>query len=276
MSHSVETYMPLVIEKYLGDTMHLTRDQHGGYMLLLFAYWRGGGPLPDDDGFLAATVKATPAEWKKLRPVLVRFFQVHDGHWHQKRADAELARARSKSEAAAEAARIRWERSAGGDADASSTHKRPNKPKRSDGNAPLSKNSPDADASGSKPARKACLPTDWQPTEAHRQRCAELGLDCDLEAERMRAWAESKGERRPGWDATFTGWILREGKANGGRTGQQGRTNAGSGDTARDAEIRRRRAENDAAMVASSSDGSVEAALRRADDGEGGYNFGRA
>lgn len=111
-SKSVEAYMPLFIGPYLADTMHLTRDQHGGYLLLLMAYWREGGALPDDDTFLAGVTRCSPPEWRKLRPVLARFFEVCDGKWTQKRADAEIARAlelkTKRTQAAAAASNARY------------------------------------------------------------------------------------------------------------------------------------------------------------------------
>ncbi|HLJ64142.1 MAG TPA: DUF1376 domain-containing protein [Stellaceae bacterium] len=96
--------MPFYIGDYLADTLHLTRDQHGAYILLIFAYWRRGRPLPDDDGQLAAIAKAAPAEWRRgLRAALAPFFRIADGEWHHKRIDFELARAQSVSQARARA-----------------------------------------------------------------------------------------------------------------------------------------------------------------------------
>lgn len=116
MSHKPDEWMPLHVRKYLGDTTHLTRDQHGAYFLLLMAYWMRGGPLPDDDSKLAAICKATKAEWKRLRAVLAEFFTIADGVWSQKRADEELATARSimaaKSEAGKAGAAARWQKDA--------------------------------------------------------------------------------------------------------------------------------------------------------------------
>lgn len=110
----VDAWMPLWIGAYLADTMHLSRDSHGGYLLLLFAYWRNKGPLPDDDEDLAGITKATPQEWKKLRPRLAKFFDIEDGVWRHGRADKELTKAGllkaaavSKAKAGAQA---RWEK----------------------------------------------------------------------------------------------------------------------------------------------------------------------
>jgi uncharacterized protein YdaU (DUF1376 family) len=105
MARKPDEWMPLHIGAYHADTTHLTRDQHGAYILLLMAYWRRGGPLPADDGRLAAIAKATPAEWRKIRPAMVEFFTEQDGAWHQKRADEELSKAKRMTEAKAEAGR---------------------------------------------------------------------------------------------------------------------------------------------------------------------------
>lgn len=108
-----DAWMPLWIGAYLADTTHLSRDEHGGYLLLLMAYWRARGPLPDDDKRLAAITKATPMEWRKLRPVLAEFFTVTNGTWRQKRIEIEMATADARSEKAANkaaaAAHARWE-----------------------------------------------------------------------------------------------------------------------------------------------------------------------
>jgi uncharacterized protein YdaU (DUF1376 family) len=108
----VDAWMPLWIGAYLADTMRLTTTQHGAYLLLLFAYWRNRGPLEDDHDDLSSIVKASPSEWKKLRPKIEKFFTVEDGHWVHSRADKELAsaglrkaNATAKAQAAAEA---RW------------------------------------------------------------------------------------------------------------------------------------------------------------------------
>lgn len=116
MTNKTDAWMPLWIGSYLADTQRLTRDQHGGYLLLIMDYWRNGPP-PDDDEVLRAITKATPAEWKKLRPALVGFFRLVDGKWNHKRIDQELAdsmsrkaKAGSKAKAAAEA---RWKQGRG-------------------------------------------------------------------------------------------------------------------------------------------------------------------
>lgn len=106
-----DAWMPLWIGDYKKDTGRLTRDLHGGYLLLIMEYWNTG-PLPDDDDELASIVLADAREWKKLRPKLERFFQVADGYWNHKRIDRELLvwgerkeKAAARAKAAADA---RW------------------------------------------------------------------------------------------------------------------------------------------------------------------------
>lgn len=96
MSNRPDSFMPFYVGDYLRDTLALTRDQHGAYCLLLMAYWGNGGPLPNDDEALGSIAKATPAEWKKLRPVMLRYFSEDNKVWHQKRADKEITRSAEK------------------------------------------------------------------------------------------------------------------------------------------------------------------------------------
>jgi uncharacterized protein YdaU (DUF1376 family) len=90
--------MPFYIADYLRKTMHLTRDQHGAYMLLLMACWDRGGRLPNDAGQLAGIAKASPLEWRKLRPVILPFFEVDGDSLVQPRVIEEHEKASRLSE----------------------------------------------------------------------------------------------------------------------------------------------------------------------------------
>lgn len=120
-----ETWMPLYIADYLGDTMHLTAEQHGAYLLLLMVAWKRGGHVPDDDAQLAQITRMAD-RWQSHASATVRAFFAHrDGMlWHG-RVEAELSKAKAlvakKSLAGSAGAAVRWHRDGNRIADASAT-----------------------------------------------------------------------------------------------------------------------------------------------------------
>lgn len=98
-----DTWMPFYVADYLKDTMHLTTEQHGAYMLLLMACWSRGGSLPEDPAQLAGIARMPAAAWKRSAPVVLAFFSREGGELHHKRIAAELDRAQRLSEARREA-----------------------------------------------------------------------------------------------------------------------------------------------------------------------------
>lgn len=135
--------MPLYIRDYLGDTTHLTRAQHGSYLLICFAYWVRGSALPDNDAHLRAIAKCTTKEWQVDRETIAQLFITRDGVWWHKRIEAELAKAASKHQAKANAgargAEKRWHRDSTAIADAP--------PSQSQTDAPSPSHSPSGESS---------------------------------------------------------------------------------------------------------------------------------
>lgn len=87
---SATPWLPFYVRDYLADTMHLSRDEHGAYLLLLMACWQRGGKLPDDDHELARITKCADLDdWKNVREKLARFFKISYGVWRQKRLTKE-------------------------------------------------------------------------------------------------------------------------------------------------------------------------------------------
>ncbi|HEV2274978.1 MAG TPA: DUF1376 domain-containing protein [Acidobacteriaceae bacterium] len=107
--------MPIYIGDYLADTMHLTTEQHGAYLLLLFHLWRRG-TLPANDASLAQITGLGAEGWKNCREVLAEFFEVAAGCWHHRRVERERSRIALKQEANSKKARTaaagRWQKPA--------------------------------------------------------------------------------------------------------------------------------------------------------------------
>lgn len=105
-------FMPFYVGDYLRDTQHLTTEQHGAYLLLLFACW-SMARLPNNDGQLMAITRCEdPEKWLNLRKTLEPFFRISHGHWWQKRIKKELGHASKThsllSEAGQKGAANRW------------------------------------------------------------------------------------------------------------------------------------------------------------------------
>lgn len=111
-----DAWMPLWIGDYRRDTSRLTLAEHGAYLLLLMDSWTNGPPA-DDDAELCRILGCQPAEWRKIRQKIARFFTISGGVWHHKRVTSEKAGAEERSGKAAAKARLaaeaRWAREKG-------------------------------------------------------------------------------------------------------------------------------------------------------------------
>lgn len=108
-----DIWMPVYIGDYFADTMHLTAEQHGAYLLLLFTYWKRRKPLPNDNAFLANAARLSADAWSIQRAVLEDFFDTSSGNaWVHHRVEQELEKAGEKKQKAVEkakkAAESRW------------------------------------------------------------------------------------------------------------------------------------------------------------------------
>lgn len=66
--------MPFYVGDYIRKTQHLTTEQHGAYLLLLFAMFASGGSLPNDDRKLARISRLSNTKWASNRNDLLEFF----------------------------------------------------------------------------------------------------------------------------------------------------------------------------------------------------------
>ena len=87
-------YMQLYIADYLADTMHLSAEEHGAYLLLMFNYWQTGKPIPKNR--LAKIARLTNERWADVEPSLREFFCDNGDEWVHLRIEEDLASVREK------------------------------------------------------------------------------------------------------------------------------------------------------------------------------------
>ncbi|MEK8984978.1 DUF1376 domain-containing protein [Escherichia coli] len=87
-------YMQLYIADYLADTMHLSAEEHGAYLLLMFNYWQTGKPIPKNR--LAKIARLTNERWADVEPSLQEFFCDNGKEWVHLRIEEDLASVREK------------------------------------------------------------------------------------------------------------------------------------------------------------------------------------
>lgn len=94
-------WMPFYVGDYLADTGHLSTEEHGAYLLLIFHYWQQKF-LPEDEGQLARIAKVSPHKWRQIKIVLQPFFE---RGWRHKRIESELKKTQEKHERLSRAGR---------------------------------------------------------------------------------------------------------------------------------------------------------------------------
>lgn len=83
-------YMPLYVGDYLADTTHLTTFEHGAYLLILMAMWRGGGTLKNDARLLMKCARVRADKWPAVSRVVLPFFVVEGSEITHKRLAIEM------------------------------------------------------------------------------------------------------------------------------------------------------------------------------------------
>lgn len=101
--------MPMYWDAYLGDTKHLSTIEHGAYLLLLGAMWRGGGSLPEDDEFLMRVTGLRRSQWHRMKPTIMAFMhRIAGGRFTQDKLLQTFDVVRTKRKKAVHAANAMW------------------------------------------------------------------------------------------------------------------------------------------------------------------------
>jgi uncharacterized protein YdaU (DUF1376 family) len=95
--------MQLYVSDFIGDTLHLSTEQIGAYLMLLMAMWNAKGKLPDDDAKLARIVRLSVKKWRSISPELMAYFDHADGTVTHHRLTFELEKSERQSESRASA-----------------------------------------------------------------------------------------------------------------------------------------------------------------------------
>lgn len=186
--------MPLWTDRYLADTRHLSRSQHGSYLLLLMESWRRPRcSLPDDDAMLARLAGCSEEEWLAEKPVIMGLWSLDKRRreWTQKGQIKERLFLEEKRRSQRDKARSRWNKAKKANAVAM--------PEPCPANAPTPTPTPtfkkeEKEGAGDLHSRvlaavginpRGILPTYWLPPSAllHVERWRDLGItDDEIEA----------------------------------------------------------------------------------------------
>jgi uncharacterized protein YdaU (DUF1376 family) len=83
-------YMQFYPGDYLADTQHLSTEEHGAYLLLLFNYWQRGKPLDNSNDRLTAVTRLSIERWIVVKPVLEEFFEIDGNTWIHRRLERDI------------------------------------------------------------------------------------------------------------------------------------------------------------------------------------------
>lgn len=205
-------FMQLYVADYLGDTRHLTTEQHGAYLLLLMTMWRSDGVLPNDPKKLARIAGCTPSRWAKICDEVLEFFDIDGASLTNKRLKFELEKASEKSIKRAvsgtkggKAKALKTQEASLANANGLPEHSSEPEPEEDNPHTPKG-------AKRRKP--EVALPADCPSAELiaamqSEARAAGANLDLSFEASQFRDWWTAKDGRNRDWDACWRTWARR-------------------------------------------------------------------
>jgi len=91
-------FMPLYTSDYLGDTGHLSTEEHGAYLLILMQMWNAGGALPADPSKLARVARCSTKKWLAMQDTVLAFFNIDGDQITSNRLTKERQKVEAKTE----------------------------------------------------------------------------------------------------------------------------------------------------------------------------------
>lgn len=96
MSDTTDIWMPLYIGEYLADTMHLSAEENGAYLLLMMHYWRHGA-IKNDATVIQQIARIKPSRVSKEIVLTVsKFFEEKNGYLYHRKLDNQIIKAKEK------------------------------------------------------------------------------------------------------------------------------------------------------------------------------------
>lgn len=96
-------YIQLYVADYLADTMHLSTEEHGAYLLIIMNYWQTGKPVPKKR--LASVARLSSDRWISVEESLNEMFNDTGTHWEHSRIEADLLMVKESQEQRSKAGR---------------------------------------------------------------------------------------------------------------------------------------------------------------------------
>jgi uncharacterized protein YdaU (DUF1376 family) len=204
---SAPPYMQLYVADYLGDTRHLSTEQHGAYLLLLMAMWRAGGRLPNETGKHARIVGLTKAKWLRMEADILAFFDAANGEITHGRIEKEMQKYSKISTERSEAGKR------GGTAKALKNNKATvanatDLPKQNPAISEPESDTSRAKALSVRPRASRRCPPEWVPSEITLAKLSAEGHTAgDLERALTRMRDHEFKTARCDWDAAYRNWV---------------------------------------------------------------------
>lgn len=221
-------YMQLYVADYLADTMHLTTEEHGAYLLLIFNYWQTGKPIPVSR--LARITRLSNERWTDVERSLAEFFNERGNEWVHDRIERDLEAVHATQEQRIAAGK------ASAEARKQSAKARPAKPRNARSTTveqPLNENSTNKEEKrreeiDQKPPLSPLAENPTTPPEPKAKRKTGLPEPFNVSGE-MRKWAVERapavilinetekfvnywrgnGGTKADWIATWRNWMLK-------------------------------------------------------------------
>lgn len=208
---SERPFMQLYVSDFIGDTLHLSTEQIGAYMLLLMAMWNAGGKLPAEESKLARIARLSVKKWKAVADDLMPFFEVDGDVIRHNRLTKELQKSEAKSQSRAAAGAEGGKAKALKDNAARMANAMPTPQHLPDTITREESSSLRSEDSAPAPRKRAHrMPDDFEPDLRVALDAGMTLSQAKAQVETMRDWSKSSPNgAKVDWPATWRSWVRR-------------------------------------------------------------------